>query len=701
MSEGVFDVTAFAMNRVEHGLKIAEQKEQHPSKMEPVTADLYETYLRMKVELKEHARLYYSMDQPDISDYEYDTKMRRLKQIEKEHPDWITPDSPSQTVGGVIRREAGVAVTHNVPMLSIQDVFTADEVTQWISTVYSRFPGCDLVVEEKIDGLSMTVRYQGGKLIMAETRGDGYIGEDVTANAMFIEGVPKSIRSLSDEDYLEVRGEVYMTHKNLERFNDEQERLGKPLAANARNLAAGTLRQLDASVVRERGLSFFAFRVQDAKGCYADFISSQGYSMNELRALGFSPVRRYDCHSEAEVMDAIHVIGESRSSLPYDIDGAVVKVGNLSNQKLFPVAAKYTAGHIAFKYPPEEKEVVISDIEVGVGRTGKLSFTAVFANPVILAGTSVRRATVHNKDYIRMKGIGIGAHAIVRKQGDIIPAIIKVCDGDAIPVYEPPTVCPVCGQPLYAEEGVADIYCINPNCQAQLKNSLVHFCSRDALDIKTLGETLISALVDTGYLHSYADIYDLHMHRNELIENGVLGRDKNTNKVLAAIEASKKKEAYRFLTAIGIRNVGQATAKVLLGHFGSLDALMHARMDELLGIPDIGETTASCIKRYFSITENQVLLERARMAGVNFDGPSVISGGTLMGKTVCITGTLSMPRDHFVSLIESNGGKVSGSVSGRTDFLLAGEAAGSKLKKANELGIEVLSEDIFMQLLSK
>lgn len=657
-------------------------------------------YQKLKDQLKEHARLYYNEAASAISDYEYDQLSLKVRAIEAAHPDWVASDSPTQVVGAPLRREAGVTVTHNVPMLSIQDVFTFEDVEQWVNEVYDLFYGSDLFVEEKIDGLSMTLRYQGGKLVMAETRGDGYIGEDVTMNALCVNGVPHEIRSYSPDDYLEVRGEVYMTTADLIRYNETMQELGKDPAANARNLAVGTLRQLDPAVVKERGLSFFAFRVQDAKGAYADLMSSQGYSLGELRALGFTPVRSISCNSVKEVLDAIELIGAERNALPYGIDGAVVKVGNFKNQLKFPMAEKYAAGHIAYKYPPEEKEVEISDIELGVGRTGKISFTAIFKEPVILAGTSVQRATIHNMDYIRMKGIGIGARAIARKQGDIIPAIVKVCDGSKIPVFEAPEVCPVCGQPLYAEEGVADIYCINPSCPSQLKNSLEYFCGRDALDIKSLGEVMISDLVDQGYLRNYADIYDLKNHRNRLIADGIIGRDKNTDKILDAIEQSKKKEAYRFLTGLGIRNVGKVTAKTLLQTFGSVEALMEASMAQLLTIPDIGDATASCIRSYFSRQENLDLLERAKAAGVNLVAETVASGGMFSGKTICITGTLSKPRDHFVSLIEGQGGKVSGSVSKKTDYLLAGEAAGSKLQKARDLGVKILDEEQLYVLLN-
>lgn len=659
----------------------------------------YAEYQELKELLKEHARLYYNEAAPVISDYEYDQLNLKVRTIESVHPDWVAADSPTQVVGAPFRREAGVAVAHNTPMLSIQDVFALKDVEQWVNDVYGLLPGSDLFVEEKIDGLSMTLRYQGGKLVMGETRGDGYTGEDVTMNALCINGVPRKIRSNGPDDYLEVRGEVYMTTADLIRYNKAMQERGKDPAANARNLAAGTLRQLEPTVVKERGLSFFAFRVQDAKGAYADLMSSQGYSLDELRALGFTPVRSIPCHSVKEVLDAIKLIGVERDGLPYGIDGAVIKVGSFSNQLKFPAAEKYAAGHIAYKYPPEEKEVDISDIELGVGRTGKISFTAVFKEPVILSGTSVQRATVHNMDYIRTKRIGIGARAVARKQGDIIPAIVKVCDGSKVSVFEAPEVCPVCGQPLYAEEGAADIYCTNPNCPSQLKNSLQYFCSRDALDIKSLGEVIISDLVDQGYLRSYADIYDLKNHRNRLIAEGIIGRDRNTDKVLDAIEHSKEKEAYRFLTGLGIRNVGRVTAKALLQAFGSVEAIMEAGMAQLLAVPDIGETTASCIRSYFSHQENLALLERAKAAGVNLIDTTLAAGGALSGKTICITGTLSKPRDHFVFLIESYGGKVSGSVSKKTDYLLAGEAAGSKFQKARDLGVRILNEEQFRTLL--
>lgn len=687
-----FDIFAFARNR---GM---ENEARERAGMTDISQEQYQL---LKEEVAEYGRLYYDLDQTVISDYEYDMKVRQLKKMEQDHPEWVKPDSPTQIVGSVPRRTAGDSITHNVPMLSIQDVFSHQEVAQWMEDVYESFPSSDVSVEEKIDGLSMTVRYQGGKLVMAETRGDGYVGENVTANAMFIDGIPKTIRASSDDDYLEVRGEVYMTYANLERYNHNQEMLGKPLAANARNLAAGTLRQLDASIVQERGLSFFAFSVQDAKGAYADLMSSQGYGMEELRALGFTPVSNYICNSVDAVLDAIEKIGARRSSLPYGIDGAVVKISLLSRQKLFPTAAKYAPGHIAYKYPPEEKDAVISDIEVGVGRTGKLSFTAVLEKPVLLAGTSVQRSTVHNKDFIQMMGIGIGARVVVRKQGDIIPAIVRVYEEPSVPVYQPPVKCPVCGQPLEVQDGIADIYCVNPNCLAQLKNMLIHFCSREALDIKALGENSICALVERGYLQSYADLYDLKDHRLDLIEQGILGRDKNTDKVLSAIEQSKQHDAYRFLTAIGIRNVGQVTAKNLLQHFGTIENLMTARQSDLLSVADIGETTALSLIRYFSVRENKELLARAKAAGVNFSSIQAEKAGILTGKSICITGTLSKPREQIAALVENHGGKVVGSVSRKTDYLLAGEAAGSKLKKAKELGTVILTEVDFEQLLSK
>lgn len=665
----------------------------------------FDEYNELKTTIMHHMDLYYNRNEPEITDYEYDQLMQKLKAAEEEHPEWITPDSPSQIIGGVAKREAGVKIVHNVPMLSIEDVFHHEDVTEWVKKVLTVHPDAQFSVEQKIDGLSMTLRYRGNgagamRLETAETRGDGFTGEDVTANAIVIPSVQKTIRA--PYDYLELRGEVYMTHEDFERFNEEQEKNGRKIAANPRNLAAGTLRQLDPSITKKRGLRMFIFNVQDGP---AELMERHDRALDWLSERKIETVSHTLCSSPEEVLQAITRIGEMRDELPYDIDGAVVKIDQIAYRSDFPAGSKYSAGHIAYKYPPEERPVVMESIEETVGRTGKIGFIGhVYdketGKPARLCGTSVSRVTLHNQDYIRDMKIGIGGVYKIRKSGDIIPKLTG-CITEPEQVYQASRFCPICGQPLIREEDTADIRCVNPSCPAQLTRTISYFTSRNCMDITGLGETLVDELVKENYLRNYADIYCLKEHRDELIEKGIIGKEKNTDKVLAAIEKSKSNSPVRFLTALGIRNVGGSTARELMKHYRSIRELEAATEDDLVQIPDIGETTARDIVNFFSNEENQKILNRLSDYGLKMEMEKEDTTDKLAGLTIVVTGTLpTLGRAEAKALIEKNGGKCTGSVSKKTSYLVAGEAAGSKLEKAQALGVPVIDEAGLLAMLS-
>ena len=670
--------------------------------IEDVRAD----YDALCKEIKHHMDLYYNQDAPEISDYEYDQLMQRLKAIEKENPSFVTKDSPSQIVGGVAKREAGVKITHNVPMLSIEDVFNKEDVVEWVNKVHSRHPGAVFSVEQKIDGLSLSLRYNrdisDGKLhlSLAETRGDGLIGEDVTANALVIPDV-KKILDLPYE-YLELRGEVYMSHDDFEAFNEEQEKLGKKLAANPRNLAAGTLRQLDPEITRRRGLKMFVFNVQDGP---EELRSSHVNAMDILQKAGVQTVFHKACTTAEEVVAAIDEIGNMRENLTFDLDGAVIKVDNTLWRDDFPAGSKYSSGHIAYKYPPEERIVVMDEILVDVGRTGKLTFTGSFhdaetGKPARLCGTSVSRATLHNQDYITEMKVGIGGHYKLFKSGEIIPKL-NGCVKEPLEVFKAPDKCPVCGSHLIREADTADIRCINPTCPAQVTRTIAYFTSRDAMNIMGLGDTLVEALVKEGYLSNYSDIYHLKDHRDELIEKGIIGKEKNTDKLLGEIEKSKENDPVRLLTGLAIRNVGKSTAREIMKHFDELTDLTKVTRDGFLQIPDIGETTADDLYEFFHDERNLSILNEMKALGLNMTAvKDADASDKLSGMTIVVTGTLpTLGRKEAEELIVKNGGKASGSVSKKTSLVLAGEAAGSKLTKANELGIKVIDEATFLSML--
>jgi len=672
--------------------------------MEPLKKE----YQELKETIEYHMNRYYNEDDPEISDFEYDQLMQKLKAIEKEHPDWITKNSPSQKVGGSVKREAGVKVTHNVPMLSIEDVFNTEDVKFWVEKVQAMHPDALFSVELKVDGLSMSLRYAYDeelgkmKLTMAETRGNGVVGEDVTANSLVIDDVKKELNAVYP--YLELRGEVYMTHEDFEKFNEKQEEMDKKLAANPRNLAAGTLRQLDTAVTKERGLRMFVFNVQDGP---AELMDNHTAGLAQLKALGVPVVMHKICHNADEVIEEIERIGQARGELGYDIDGAVVKIEQTAYRNDFPAGSKYSAGHIAYKYPPEEKEVVLESVEETVGRTGKIGFIGHVADPktgkpVRLCGTNVSRVTLHNQDYMKEMQIGIGGIYLLKKSGDIIP---KMCGLVKAPekIYEVSTHCPECGHKLIKEEDTADIRCVNNMCPAQLTRTISYFMSLDCMNIMGFGETYVETLIKNGYLHSYADIYKLKEYRDELVEKGLIGKEKNTDKLLNLVEESKKNSPVQLLTALGIRNVGKASAKEIMKHFSSLEQLENASVETLTAIPDVGQITAEGIVEFFQDEANKKVLSELKEAGVNMVMEEKTQASNIFeGKTFVITGTLpTLGRKEATALIEENGGKCSGSVSKKTHYVLAGEDAGSKLTKAQELGIPVISEEELYKMIKQ
>lgn len=655
---------------------------------------------RLRKEIRHHNNCYYNNDEPEISDYEYDQLMLQLKKLEADYPELVTKNSPTQMVGGNARREAGVLVAHDVPMLSLQDVFSRQEVEEFVTSAIEQLDNPEFVVEEKIDGLSLALRYRDGILAQAITRGDGVIqGEDVTDNAKVIKDIKEKLKE--PLPYFEIRGEVYMSREAFAKVNARQELLGLKQFANPRNCAAGTLRQLNSKVVKDRQLSMFVFNLQRVEG--REFAShTEAYEF--MKKQGIKVIHNYQvCHTASEVMGAIDRIGASRGELPYDIDGAVVKLNSFAQRKALGETSKVPRWAVAYKYPPEEKETKLLNIELSVGRTGRITPTAVF-EPVQLCGTRVERATLHNQDFIDGLDIRIGDTIKVFKSGEIIPKVRSVCH-EKRPVGTVPFLigdtCPVCGHKAVREVDTADIKCTNPSCPAQLENHIINFVSRDAMDIKGMGEQNIHALIEGGYIQDIADIFNLAVHRDELIAKGVIGKEKNTDKLLAAIEKAKENEPQRLVTGLGIAGIGKAAARELMLHYGSIDALAEADVESIQQVRDIGSIGSQAIYEYFRDDVNGDILRRLKEYGVNMELQDTgIVDDVLAGKTVVVTGTLpTLSRNDAKNMIEAHGGKAAGSVSKKTDYVLAGEAAGSKLVKAQELGITIIDEAEFLQLI--
>ena len=661
-----------------------------------------EEYLELVKKLNHFAELYYAKDEPEISDYEYDSMNNRLKQLEKDHPDWVVPESPSVRVGW--KAEKGILVKHNVPMLSLQDVFTKEEVYEFVESMRKEFGDeAEFLVETKIDGLSMALRYEEGELKLAVTRGDGITeGEDVTMNARQIPDVVKQMKE--PVPYIEIRGEVYMTRKAFENVNSKAEEEGKKTFANPRNCAAGTLRQTDTRITKERGLSLFIFNIQETRGVTFN-THLEGYEY--LKRNGVKVIENcYKCRTADEVWDAITRIGEMRDELEYDIDGAVVKLNNLSERNKLGNTIKFPRWAIAYKYPPEEKETCLLDVEVNTGRTGRVTPVAVF-EPIRLCGTMVSRATLHNQDFIDQLGLGLGDTILVYKSGEIIPKIKDVVKAKRPQDWQPykmPDMCPVCGHKLVRDEGGVDLKCVNLTCPGTLVNRVVNFVSRDCMDIKGFGTEYIRKLTEEKYIRDIADVFELKDRRDELIEEKLLGLERNTDKLLAAIEDARiNTPADKVLAGLGIPGVGKATAKELIRTFGSIDAVSEADKESLSAVQDIGEISAEGIFNFFHDEGNKILISRLKALGLNFaKEESEVQGSALAGLTFCITGTLEgMSRSEAEALIESNGGKPVSSVSKKTSYLLMGADAGSKERKARELGVPVIGLDELKEMIDK
>lgn len=660
---------------------------------------LRERVEKLRAELTYHARKYYIEDAPEISDYEYDRLFYELVHIEQAHPELDDPASPTHRVGGKAS-DRFEKVTHHVRMDSLTDVFSYGELEDFLSHVAEQIPDAVYSVEPKIDGLSCALRYENGRLVQAATRGDGMVGEDVTQNVRTILDVPLS---LPEPLSLTVRGEVYMPRAVFERLNRRRTEAGTTLLANPRNAAAGSLRQLDPRVTAERGLSIFIFNFQEG-ALYTDGHSPSSHTetLDRLHALGFHTLEERLCTAErSSILSHIRYLGDRREDLAYDIDGVVIKLDRLADRITMGEGTATPRWAVAYKFPPEQKVTKLEDITVAVGRTGVLTPTAILS-PVRLAGTTVSRATLHNLDFIRERDIHIGDLVTVQKAGDIIPEVVcahpEQRTGNEQP-FKMPTVCPSCGEPVFREEDEAAVRCTNAACPAQLSRGIEHFASKDAMDIDGLGPQIVEGLIRVSLIHDAADLYNLRASDVAGMER--MG-EKSAANLIAAIEKSKSAGLERLLYALGIRNIGSVAATALAGRFGTLEAVMAATMEQLCDIPDVGEITAECVINFFTHPQNIALCRRLQEAGCLTTSTAAPTGDKLTGITFVLTGTLpTLSRDEASALIKAQGGKVSGSVSSKTGYVVAGEAAGSKLTKAQALGIPIIDEDQLKQLLEK
>ncbi len=645
---------------------------------------------QLREQIEYYSKLYYEQDDPAISDYDFDKLMHELIDIEEAYPELLTPDSPTHRVGGKASNSFA-PVEHVVQMGSLQDVFSSEEVEDFDRRVRETVPNPLYVVEPKIDGLSVSLEYRDGLLVRGSTRGDGFVGEDVTENIRTIASVP--LRLKESVPYLEVRGEVYMPVASFEKVVAQQELNEEKPFKNPRNAAAGSLRQKNPKITAQRGLDIFVFNLQQVQG---KEILSHKESLDWLKALGFQVSPSYlRVDSIQKAIEEIGQIGQRRGAYSFDIDGAVVKVDDLAQRDLLGATAKFPKWAVAFKYPPEEKVTTLLDVEVKVGRTGALTPTAVF-EPIQLAGTTVSRAVLHNQDFIDEKQIAIGDKIVVRKAGDIIPEVVTVAEHCGQPVYHLPEYCPSCHTRVVREEGEAAIYCPNIECPAQLMRNLIHFASRDAMDIDGLGPALLENLVNAGWVHSPADFYELK--EEEVAKLDRMGKKSAAN-LMASLERSKQNDLSRVIFALGIPEVGEKMAALLAQQFGTMEKLSWATLEELTAIDGFGEVVAQNIVSFFLEERNRRQIERLAQAGINMESKKVKAGDTFAGMTFVLTGTLpTLKRSEAKELIESLGGKVSSSVSKKTSYVVAGEEAGSKLDKANELGIPLLSEEQLLQM---
>ncbi len=646
----------------------------------------------LRKKINHHNKLYYVQDNPDISDYEYDTLMQELKELEKAHPELVAADSPTQKVGGAPTGRFN-KVRHSVKMESLQDAFSEEELFDFDRRVKEEFPNATYVVEVKIDGLSVNLVYENGHFIRGATRGDGTVGEDVTANIATIKDLPKSLKTSATS--LEVRGEVYMPRKAFDDLVKKQEELGKQLPKNPRNAAAGSLRQKDATVTAQRGLSLFVFNVQRIEG---EAYTGHKESLDALSKMGFPTSPRYNVYSDIEdVLKEIKNIGNMRYEFPFDIDGAVVKVNDFTQRELLGSTSKYPRWAIAFKYPPEEKESVLLDIIISVGRTGVLTPTAVF-EPILLAGSTVARAALHNEDRINELDIRIGDTICVRKAGDIIPEVVKVIShAENSTPYIMPTHCPSCGEEVVRMDGEAALRCQNPTCPAQSLQNIIHFASRGAMDIEGLGESVCTQLVEKGFVANVADLYNLKKEQLLQLNNF---KDKSANNLLTALENSKEKGLDKLIFALGVRNIGESAALLLAERFSDMDTVKSAVKEDILAIDGFGEVMADSLLAFFSKESTMKLLDSLKASGVKMSHSTVVQNNVLAGYSFVITGTLpSLSRSEAQALVVQNGGKVTGSVSKKTSYVIAGDSAGSKLEKAQNLQISILDETAFLQMI--
>ncbi len=651
--------------------------------------------LQLRKEIEEHNHNYYVLDNPTISDYEYDILIHKLIKLEEENPEFADENSPSKRVGGVALKEFE-QVKHDIPMQSLGDVFSREEIMDFDKRVAQGLEGqsYEYVVEMKIDGLSVSLEYENGRFVKGSTRGDGTVGENITENLKTIKSIPLILPE--EVERLEVRGEVYMPKASFEALNTERKELGEPLFANPRNAAAGSLRQLDSKITAKRNLDVFIFNIQQSSKA----LDTHTQSLDWVKSLGFKVSPRRSVFNTMEAAyEEIQSIGQERASLPFDIDGAVVKVNSLRQRDELGTTTKVPKWAIAYKFPAEQQETTVEDIIVQVGRTGVITPNAVLT-PVRVAGSTVSRATLHNEDFIREKGLMIGDRVLIQKAGDIIPEVAEVLKEKrtgAEREFVMPAVCPACGEGLFREEGEAALRCVSTNCPAQRVRSIIHFASRGAMDIEGLGDMIVEQLVESGLIKNTADLFYLKYEDVVALERFAA---KSAQNLIDAIEGAKKNPLDKLLCGLGIRLIGAKAAKNIAQYFGNMDSIMSASVEQISEIDDVGTKMAESLVHYFNEPETKELIERMKKAGVNMIAEEKPTGGSLIGKTFVLTGTFpTLKRSEAQKLIEDNGGKVSGSVSQKTNFVVAGEEAGSKLDKAQTLGVAVITEEELLKMI--